>query len=83
MSDKLKTLLKNVDHLELHEKFVFTTDELEHFVNVIVKDCILQIQYGILRNGNTEPNQRSYQHVRRIAKEYDIRLPILNYSSKE
>jgi len=54
------------------------TDEvdLEKFANLIILDCLLTIQYKIMRNGRTPENERSRLHVTNITDRFDIKIPI-------
>lgn len=46
----------------------------EKLIEAVVKDCILQIQLKIVRNGDTVENRRSHEHINDIIRRYGITL---------
>ena len=79
MNENLERLLPNPFATDYTGKIadermvdLYTEKELEKFAELIIEECIRQIQNDIVRSGNTPENNRSYQHMEVIKQHFGI-----------
>lgn len=71
--EKIKELAKQagMDHPVMGE-VSYANFSHEKFAELIVRECIYQIQRGIVLNGITPENKRSEKHISDIAHLFDM-----------
>lgn len=78
MNEEIKNFLNvcgmpNEDLLEIYLD-VNKSFYMQQFAELIIRECVHQIQRGIILNGDTPENIRSRKHIKDIIKKFGINL---------
>jgi hypothetical protein len=59
--------------LTLSNNTAYNSNEIDKFAELIIQECIQQIQFGIPISDPTSENDRSYTHIQRIKQHFGIK----------